>query len=79
MNLGFHYFGVCEFGSSLFSGRGGTMRGRAVREQGWISCLDHLGRAGSSIDGTCAGRVRVFHDPVPIRPVTIPNMHPLTN
>ena len=74
MNLGFHYFGVCEFGSSLFSGRGEKMRGGAVREWGGISCPNHRGGAGSGINGTCAGRVRVSHDPVPIRPVAIPNL-----
>ena len=55
VNLSLPYFGVCEFGSSLFSGRGGTMRGGAVQEGGGISCPDHRGEAGSSIDGTCAG------------------------
>ena len=74
VNLGLPYFGACEFGSSLFSGRGETMRGGAVRERGGISCPDHRGGVGSGIDGTCAGRVRVTHDPVPIRPVVIPGL-----
>ncbi len=48
-------------------------RGGAVREPGGISCPDHRGGAGSGIDGTCAGQVRVNHDPVPIRLVAIPS------
>ena len=48
------------------------MRGGVVREQGGISCPDHWGGAGAGIDGTCAGRVWVTHEPVPIRPVAIP-------
>uniref|UniRef100_A0A2N9GZ47 DDE Tnp4 domain-containing protein n=1 Tax=Fagus sylvatica TaxID=28930 RepID=A0A2N9GZ47_FAGSY len=51
----------------------GVGRGGAVRERGGISCPDHRGGAGSGISSTCAGRVRVTHDPVPIRPVAIPN------
>ena len=46
VNLGLPYFGVCEFGSSLFSGRGGTMLGGTVRERGEISYPDHQGGAG---------------------------------
>ena len=49
------------------------MWGGAVRERGGVSCPDHRGGAGSGISSTCAGRVRVIHDPVPIRPVAIPN------
>ena len=44
----------------------------ARRERGRISCPDRRGRAGSGIGSTCAGRVRVTHDPVSIRPVAIP-------
>jgi hypothetical protein len=35
----------------------------------------HRGGAGSGISSTCAGRVRVTHDPVPIRPVAIPKYY----
>uniref|UniRef100_A0A2N9H5Y7 Uncharacterized protein n=1 Tax=Fagus sylvatica TaxID=28930 RepID=A0A2N9H5Y7_FAGSY len=41
--------------------------------RGGISCPDHRGGAGSGIGSTCAGRVRVTHYPVPIRPVAIPS------
>jgi hypothetical protein len=35
-----------------FSGRGGAIRGGAVRERGGVSCPDHRGGAGSGIDST---------------------------
>ena len=57
-----------------FSGRGGAIRGVAVRERGGVSRPDHRGGARSDIDSTCSGRGRVTHDPVPIRPVAIPNL-----
>ena len=50
------------------------MRGGAVRERGGINCPDHRGGAGSGIGSTCAGRVRVTHYSVPIRPVAIPSL-----
>ncbi len=53
-------------------GGGGQWGGGQGRERGRISCLDHRGGAGSGIITTCAGRVRVTHDPLPTRPVAIP-------
>ena len=58
-----------------FSVRGGAIRGVAVQERGGVSSPDHQGGAGLDIDSTCSGRGRVTHDPVPIRPVAIPNFN----
>ena len=48
----------------------------AVRERGRLSCPDHQGGVGSSIDSTSAERGRVTYDSVPIRPVAIPTTEP---
>ena len=76
VSLGLHVIGVGLMHDNpiLGAGRGWAMRGGAVRERGGISCPDHRGGAGSGIGSTCVGRVRVTHDPVPIRPVAIPSI-----
>uniref|UniRef100_A0A2N9J552 Copper transporter n=2 Tax=Fagus sylvatica TaxID=28930 RepID=A0A2N9J552_FAGSY len=73
VSLGLHVIGIGLMHDNPILG---AMRGGAVRERGGISCPDHRGGAGSGIGSTCAGRVRVTHDPVPIRPVPIPSGEP---
>ena len=78
VQLSLNYFILKVMSYIIFelSGRVGLIHNNpilgAVRERGGKSCPDHRGGAGSGIDSTCAGRGRVNHDLVPIRPVAIP-------
>jgi hypothetical protein len=82
VKLSLNYFILKVMSYIIFelSGRVGLMHnnpilgaGRGGSGAGQEKLPDHRGEAGSGIDSTYAGRGRVTHDPVPIRPVAIPN------